>query len=115
MFQELFLQFLFSLEDVDAKNTVAAGHLYCERKGCCGCPMPVVYSLLLWVRLRTGLTSMGSTTYNLLVVGSRVAQIDVDIPFVARAMVALLEQLSLFRTQQLRTSWIDSISIRSSI
>ena len=50
-------------------------------------------------------------TYNLLVVGSRVAQIDVDIPFVARAMVTLLEQLSLFCTQQLTNSWFDSISI----
>ena len=68
-------------------------------------------SLHLWVRLRTGFTKTGSTTYNLLVVGSRVAQIDVDIPFVARAMVALLEQLSLFRTQQLTNSWFDSISI----
>ena len=55
-------------------------------------------------------------TYNLLVVESRAAQMGVDIPFVARAMVALLEQLSLlgwslFRAQQLTNSWFDSIAI----
>ena len=55
-------------------------------------------------------------TYNLLVVESRAAQMGVDIPFVARAMVALLEQLSLlvwslFHAQQLTNSWFDSISI----
>ena len=58
----------------------------------------------------------GSTTNNLLVVGSRAAQMGVDTSFVARAMVALLEQLSLlvwslFHAQQLTNSWFDSISI----
>ena len=61
-------------------------------KGCCGCPMPVVVCSCGFVEGRSSrqgkVSTPGSPTYNLLVVGSRVAQIDVDIPFVARAMVA---------------------------
>ena len=90
---------------------MTAGHL------CCAKGVVVVlcqFSLLLRVHIRMGSTTRSQgLRHNLLVVGPRAARMGVDIPFVARAMVVLLEQLSLlgwsfFRAQQLTNSWFQS-------